>query len=329
MRESNIESLPELPYVWDWPEAVPKNYDELAKMYGKYIAQQVQRYNKVRRNFEDLLQEIWMRLKASQLLERFAVKAAARLPARMTTLEVCSFLGVKFSTWRFYQWKSVKQRVTTDKYGNERRHERVWMPAPIEWKEGKKKSKSAGRYGADSVYTGESISYVLQAVLQDRHILTPTIRRERPPVSGHGFKTYLSQAIHNHFANWCRTRARKYQEQLLAPDTTLTKQSDGAYHWRTSKLDDPGSSWESSLTAAMEIDDEDLLDMARTIRKADIDVESDFGQKVVQTALALQRESRPSEERVQILELVCRGMTLKEALEQTVKVPSVMVVGRE
>jgi DNA-directed RNA polymerase specialized sigma24 family protein len=320
MRELVSRPLPELPYDWDWPEGVPENYDELVKVYGKYVAKQVQRYNKVHRNFEDLLQDIWMHLKSAQLLERFAIKAASRMPETMTTHEVCAYLGIRIEVWMKYQ----QQWVTRDL--RKRADSQVWMPAPISCPDG---MVAEGRYSMEALYTSDSICYVLEAVLQGRRAMRPTGYRIRPAVSGHGFKTYLSQAIHNHFANWCRTRSRRCQENLLPPDTVLTKQSDGAYSGHASGYDEPLTSWETSLTAAMEIDDEDLMDMARTIRRADIDVESDFGKQVIQTALALQQENWPSEERIRVLERVCQGMTLREAIERTAGVQKLRIAAYE
>jgi DNA-directed RNA polymerase specialized sigma24 family protein len=44
------------------------------------------------------------------------------------------------------------------------------------------------------------------------------LRRESTfEYSGRAFKAYLAQAIHNHFANFCRTKFRKEKEELLSP----------------------------------------------------------------------------------------------------------------
>jgi len=79
----------------EWPEGLPRNFDELATEYGDYIAKQVERYNKVDRNFEDLFQAIWLKLMESNLLEKFAKKARATLPPTMTTVEASAYLGIE------------------------------------------------------------------------------------------------------------------------------------------------------------------------------------------------------------------------------------------
>lgn len=100
----------------EWPEGLPRNYDELAEQYGGYIAQQVARYNKVDRNFEDLFQSIWLKLIECDVLRKFAIRASTTLPSTMTATEVCAYLGITESAWGNVMYRSKLLKDANFKY---------------------------------------------------------------------------------------------------------------------------------------------------------------------------------------------------------------------
>lgn len=80
----------------DWPQGVPRDYEELWRDWGKHIANLTNRFNKIERNLADLHQYIWERLLNSHLLEKY-VSRCKREPAELSALEACVYLGI---TWR-------------------------------------------------------------------------------------------------------------------------------------------------------------------------------------------------------------------------------------
>lgn len=93
-------------------------------------------------------------------------------------------------------------------------------------------------------------------------------RRKRPVVSAQGFKGYFQRAVHNAFANICRTHDRHYKEQLLAPSTIVVRKGDS---YRPVAQEESEGSWESYLTAVAMIDPESVLDLVASMREARID----------------------------------------------------------
>lgn len=239
-----------------WPEGLPKNYDELARQYGDHIAQQVARHNKVAWNLEDLLQTIWLKLIESQVLEKFVARASSDLPPTMTALEACDYLGVSFDYWK----KNVMYvAMKKDEQGDERYS---WMPKPIE---GSAYSKKA-LFLTDEILVLDECGYV-----KDRSRTQPKLC---PKITSRGFKSYLNRAIHNHFANFCRSRKRRYsKEHMLDPTMVLAPTVDGYRRLGFSKSDDPQVAWETALVSAMMIGADEAVDVADQLRRSGLDLQ--------------------------------------------------------
>lgn len=261
-----------LGYTYDWPEGVPHNYDELFRDWGAYIAKTVARFNKVHRNYEDLVQDIWLRLMNAQFLERFVDSAAARLPKEMTAEEACTYLGV---TWK--QWECLMRRNHADAD--------KWAPTPVG-------------------YRGEGVHPIKEGVfpllskltvfktgeIQALHEVDPwrnrPNERKRPTITARGFRAYLTQAVRNHFANFCRTRNRKYKECLLAPTAVMVTdlgQPAAGYHRSKADVDAIGG-WETNIVALMLGDEEALSikhEVERQFSKRGVDPTSGTGQEVL------------------------------------------------
>ena len=273
----------ELPYEWEWPKGVPRDYDELVRDYGDFVARCVARYNKVDRNFKDLLQEVWSKLLGSRVLEKFVESGARRMPVMMSATEACDLLGLEW-----LQWKKAMQS-------------KKWLPGPVD---GTRCSRTALFATADLVDIDEAM----------RHVSRPK-RRVRPPFSARGFKAYVQRAVHNHFANWCRTRSRRYKEQLLSPQAVLGQQSDGCFRQKA-EIEDM-SSWENSIAEAMTLDEEDVVDLLGKLRKANLDLSSDKGAEVLDYLVQQGKACADGPRRnVEVLELIGKGYSLTEAIKR-------------
>ncbi len=276
-----------LPYGWGWPKGVPCDYDAMVQEYGTYVTKTVTRYNKVDRNLKDLLQDVWAKLVGSRLLEKFVEGAARRLPSTMTALEACEFLGVSFP-----QWCGTLQR-------------KPWLLLPLE----------GSRFSKTAIFDTREIIDIDHGAARSLWGNRP-VPRMRPEITSRGFKTYLSQTIHNHFANWCRTRSRKYKEQLLAPTSVLARQTDGCCR-QTSSIEDLAGGWEANIAAAMTIDEESLLDLVDVIKRARIDLGTSAGVEVLDFLIAQGKSCEDGPRRnVEILSLLGQGMTLHEAAKR-------------
>jgi len=277
----------DLPYGWDWPEDVPRSYDDMVLDYGEYVAKAVTRYNKVDRNLRDLLQEVWSKLIGSRLLEKFVEGAARRLPASMTTDEACLFLGISFRQWS----KALRSKP--------------WLLEPLE---GKRTSMAA-------IFDTREIIDLDHGTGISVWRVRP-VTRMRPKITARGFKSYLTRAIHNHFANWCRTRSRKYKEQLLSPTSALARQTSGCCR-QVAHLEDLTGGWESNIAAAMTVDEEDLLDLVGVIRKARIDLGTTEGAAVLDYLVQQGKSCDDGPQRnVEVLGLLGQGLTLREAAKR-------------
>jgi DNA-directed RNA polymerase specialized sigma24 family protein len=340
----------------DWPEGLPRNFDELVAQYGDYIAKQVERYNKVDRNFEDLFQEIWVKLMESNLLEKFAQKAQETLPPTMTTVEACAFLGIDFSGWDaiirearilkeeqdqytipvpveggwdsrvsvmrtadvvrldragYIRKRSYPRCIEVEEFGDTMTAEEACVFLGVDFKpfwgnlmraakrergivKGDPKPKRLIPYPI-GVIQGDPLSPKSLVLTKDVLALEKagwpqTCPKVLPRPTARGFKSYLARAIHNHFANFCRTRSRRYKEHVLPPSTIIGQTSSGyCYSGRS----ETGSAWEGALIEGM-ISAEEAVAVVEEIRNADVDPLSQQG--------------------TEVLDFMTQGYTIKEAI---------------
>lgn len=288
-----------LPYTYDWPKGVPQNYDVLAREYKDFVANRLRRHNRVKRNFEDLLQEVWTKLVASRVLDMFVLPAARKLPESMTVAEAIAFLGIDETKW-FQLIRESKLRVKLLKGNN-----LCDLKAAISTHDVFRLDKACAKVGIEQG------------------------RKVRPALTSRGFRAYLERAIHNAYANFCRTRSRRYKEQLLGPQVVLSRQSTGVYR-QVTELED-GGAWEANLATAIVLDEESTIDVIRAVRKSGAEAAiratlQDPNGRVpchAQDGVALadmlgRQESHP-ERSVEVLELVRQGKSLTEAVKTTVK----------
>jgi hypothetical protein len=281
-----------LPYGWDHPEGVPRNYDELHDQHRKFVLKILGRHNKVERNAMDLYQGVWQRFLESDILNKFERAAARRLPLTMRGEQVVQFLGITWNRWIKFLRTHDMGRCLEPKYGHREAMHAVWDTDTI----------------CDVDYQREVL--IKDGVFAGRS----RIKRKRPTMTSRGFKTYIQKAIHHAFANLCRTKDRRHKEQVLPPTTVLNYQSDGSYR-QSADIED-FSSWEVNITAAM-TDEEAMIDLRDLIRKANLDLGSDKGLEVVdfmvQQGSATEDGPRRNKD---LLTFLGQGCTLTEAAQK-------------
>jgi hypothetical protein len=104
------------------------------------------------------------------------------------------------------------------------------------------------------------------------------------------FKAYLSTAIKNIYANWCRTRSRRYQEVYRAP------------------LED-GQAWESLHPDPSSIQVEDLIDVSRSANEEIDRFLEHIRRRKVKAGMAVVNES-------DVIALLQKGNTMTEIVKQ-------------
>lgn len=323
----------------EWPEGLPRTYDELAAKYGDYIVKRVRKYNQVDRNFEDLFQSIWMKLIESNLLNKFAARAASTLPPTMTAEEACSYLGITFEAWQAAVRPSTRMPVPIggisfrrgavvrtediarfDKSGYIRKRHypqccdaeyfgetmtaeeacAFWGVNFSFWKNlmTAARKEARGNFRLSKLVSGKLSSPKARVLTKDVEALDAsgvlgvrTESRRRPEPTARGFKTYLGNAIHNHFANFCRTQNRRNKDEVLAPQTIIIASTSGYYYAGKSE---EGTAWEGALVEAM-VSPEEIVDVVSGIRRARLNPNSKRG--------------------VEVLDYMADGYTISEALK--------------
>lgn len=204
---------------------VPRTYAELQELYGPHIRKLLVRSNRVESNFDDLHSYVWVKILEARLLDRFKDHIARQTPKVLTAIEACDLLGV---SWQ--QWVEAVEAHHTGKSP-------VWMPTPVNEAEFRLQgiswfaAKNASFAYDDVVQLtfGERIDgkvhwpfdrwgqdvregVILGASRPEGHLKTPKVRATKSQ-----FKNYLSTAVLNHYANFCRTLKRRHKERPQTP----------------------------------------------------------------------------------------------------------------
>jgi len=172
---------------------IPQNNDELIAMYGGYIASLVLRYNRRNENFEDIHQSVLLRLVEARIVEKFHRRAAEARPDALTTEEVCQHLGISVDSWCDAQalYHSGDRTIS-------------WMPTPI-----------AGDVDSlDALWATDDVEKYEFSVYEHHEKIADS-ERLIPHSTGAHFRTYLQQAVHNAWANWCRTFHRRHKDRPI------------------------------------------------------------------------------------------------------------------
>ena len=179
--------------VDNWPAGVPRDNNEMIKVYGEVIMSEIYKRNVVKGNADDHFQEVCLKLISARVLEKFVQRVLNTThedkPETMTAEDACTLFGIRFSAWRTRQYAFHKTK-------------KGWMPQPIE----------GGPYGPHSVYKTSDILDVPDKAPFKRlafHVDAWPVRAVAP----HHFQAYLLRAVRNHFFNACRTIIRKHKDR--------------------------------------------------------------------------------------------------------------------
>jgi hypothetical protein len=241
-----------------WPEAVPRDYNDMEKKYGAFVASLVTRYNKVGRNFRDLHHHIWMKLLEADVIQKYMDLIETQVPKTMTAVQACAFLGINFNQWRTAMWAFHKQDPVYDKTGVEiGRRQGHWMPTPINLAEFQARGLK-GYSAKTALFDFEDILKLAsdEKVLKNGNVRgafakSGPIQLEGPKATKSHFQAYLARAIHNTFANWCRTTERRHKERPADMFSQFRPQVDDPTPWE-SRLEDTGAPCQETLAALHE-----------------------------------------------------------------------------
>ena len=210
---------------------IPRDNSELIRDYSAFIANEIRKRNRVTTNFEDVYQDVCTKLFEADVIAKFHERAAGEVPETMTLLEACVSLGITPENWRIHQSNFRYKRGYK------------WMPDSI---------NGMGPNSRKAVFCTSDILKIdeMGHVWQNRGAVTPP---RRPAATHYQFLNYLGTAIRNHFANFCRTRARKWQDRpgdmmpgkmLLGENVPQFRTADGGYndHWTDTIRDDVAES---------------------------------------------------------------------------------------
>lgn len=329
---------------------VPKDYEELVRVYGEFVPKLVQKYNRVLANFEDLLQHTWTQLVAVKLIEKYHASVGGQ-PKQLTGEQAAAYLQMTWNQFKVSIWRGCKGDVRDpvdsvspiikkavferDKgicsehgpdhfddepfdtvafaeglailkeedpkdYAQRRRkmleshgislNERIfWVAEKVPGdgrgidryktvcvfclarkrmaENSKPTVRTTNDYTPKPVNGGWASKKALYDVIDIEKFKIAREQRSRckkhggivfqMPVTRSRFKLYLARSVHNIYANWCRTRARKYKELYLAP-------TEEGQAWE-SFLEDTGSgNQEAKLILAEQVSG----DVDRLVEKA-------------------------------------------------------------
>jgi len=242
--------------------AIPKNDTELVKLYGEALACFVGRLDKGRKGGDDLLQHVYLQVVHQKVLEKYRAKIASlqevvtirRFKQEITGAEAAAYLGVKFVVLRICFWRRVNGDRRFKKGVPQSFKDGVngvlpieefwrqpprWIPPPLR---GMPCSPKAVYRTAD-VLTFDSLkpfrTQTDRAPLPEEVVTDVNVSPEGKVTMS--FWSYLARAVHNIFANWCRTAYRKNKERFLGEswEETFTG-DDETFSW-SERLSDPFS----------------------------------------------------------------------------------------
>jgi hypothetical protein len=182
---------------------IPRDNTELYRDFAPFVANEIRKLNTVVTNFEDACQDVWEKLLQAQVIEKFHERVSCSVPETMTALEACAFLGgIRFTQWRSRQWSYRKGH----KQGKKKDGARVickWMPDPI----------TGGYASPKATYRGEDIVELSTRNDEMKWKDQGEITISAPKATPYQFLNYLGTSVRHHFANFCRTRSRKWKDR--------------------------------------------------------------------------------------------------------------------
>lgn len=236
--------------VCEWPQGLPRTFDDLVRDqdYAVFVAKKVERYNQVKRNFEDLLQEIWLKLIQSDLLNKFVLRSMRTPPDVIHASEAAEAMGISFEDFGgalFYR-AEAKLNFEPAEGPPLNMDPSTWKVTPF--------------LRPDTLFKTSDIQALDRAYPNFHN--RPQPRRITWPLIALGFRAYLTQAIHNHFANFCRTKKRKDRDLVLDQTAILLPNDTGRYMHVGHSFE--ATEWESRLVA-IQMADDDMLTVVESL----------------------------------------------------------------
>lgn len=191
---------------------LPQDYDTLHARYKGYVGSVLWHLNKVPDHYKDLENHIWLKLTEARILEKFQVALRTRIPRVVTALTACKMLGIKFGQWRSRQC-SYRHGKTVTGSGGAKRWWAKWCPDPVD-AEGNPIAGAVGWSGQHSLFLTVDILALKNKNGFAKIHHAPVDVATFAGVTQKDWERYLSSAVHNHFANWCRHRTRKKDDVL-------------------------------------------------------------------------------------------------------------------
>ena len=200
------------------PLTIPKNDNELARDWAKFIAQTLRNRNRISFNFEDVFQDILLKLVMSKVVEKFWAGVAERShPLTVTAEEAANMLGISLGEFISFQIESKDSLAPVNGKG---------QPIP----DGLGYSSPGALYlFADVIVLGASVVFAGQGVQQLPPPKDPTVSQ---------FRAYLLVAIHNHVSNVCRRHSRKFNKEHAPDHFACFRTSEGTIEFEGSLIDD-------------------------------------------------------------------------------------------
>lgn len=233
----------------EWPVGLPRNFDELFRDYGDFIAKKVASFNKIKRNEEDLFQEICCKIISSDLLNKFVARAARMLPETFYAAEAAALMGLTFDEFQVALYYKSHMGLSFEPRDGEIVNDH---------------DLARGCVPERALFNSGDIQALDEAYPKFDQKARTLTRQIIWPLQALGFPAYLTQAIHNHFANWCRTRKRKYQDMLLPGSTILSATPGGGY--TQVGYNPEATDWEARLVE-MTMADDDLISIVESTER--------------------------------------------------------------
>jgi hypothetical protein len=266
-----------VPFV-GWPVGVPKDNTAFYRDYRVFVERTLNRYIKPcpSQQIEDVKQHIWMKLIESNTLEKFVQKARFRkLPAKLTATEAVDYLGI---TWD--QWMDLI------------RQDPKWLQ-PVE----------GSLFSASAVFTNDQIRLVEGSGIFTIQDAIPASDMSKV------FRGYLNQVIHNHFANYCRTRVRReVKDQVLPADNVRVLGGRVA-----SPLEGDTTPWEESIVDSGSVSPDLCVDLTKACSYEDVDNLVDLNPHLAAQVEQINRAVGSSNQN-DVFNLIADGLSLKEAI---------------
>jgi len=254
-----------------WPIGVPRNYDALYREYRVFVERTLNRYVKPcpSQQIEDVKQHIWLKLVESRTIEKFVEKAKYRkIQAKLTATEAVEYLGI---TWD--QWMGLMRR-------------------DLKWLQ----PSEGSLFSASAVFSGDQIRNVEESGIFPIVDAIPASDMTKV------FRGYLTNVVHNHFANYCRTRVRRFIKDNVVPNEN--SRVNGGH--LGSALDGDMTSWEDALEDHSEARPDEGLDLP------EVDSVEELHEDLTEQIDRIHKSCPGRQE--DVLDLIAEGLTLREAI---------------